>query len=102
MNKGIGKMRNRLILFNITPGRGNTPSVESGMRPVWADVNMVGVVTQYNAQSAGKKVELSAVMWAKSYQNETHAEYNGIKYKVDSVGPAENDMKIKLILTRAM
>lgn len=102
MNKGIGKMNSRLTLFNITPGRGNTPSAESDRRTVWADVGMVGVVTQYNAQSAGKKAELSAVMWAKSYKNETHAEYRGVKYKIDSVGPSENEMKIKLILTRAV
>lgn len=92
--------KSRLRLFTIFSGNGSEPPIEQGNERVWADVTDIGVTTKYAAESAGFSAELQAVMYRREYKGQTHAEYNGTKYKISSTGRAENDLHIKLILTR--
>lgn len=92
--------KSRLRLFTVTSGQGSETATEEGNERVWADVTDMGVTTKYAAVAAGFTAELQAVMYRREYKGQTHAEYNGAKYKISSTGRAENDLHIKLILSR--
>lgn len=92
--------KSRIRLFTVINGKGSEPSEEQGNKIVWADVNDIGVTTKYSAEAAGYSAELQVLMYRREYSGQTHAEYNGIKYKISSSGRAENDLHIKLILSR--
>lgn len=101
MNKGIGEMNELITLFTLTPGKGTNPPIESNKRTVWADVFHSGIRTQASMMSVGKKTEETAEVWKESYKNETHAVYNGEKYKIEAVLPGSDKYKIKLLLSRS-
>ena len=67
---------------------------------VWANVSDMGVTTKYAAEAAGKQAELQAVMWRNEFKDYTHAVIDNVLYKIVSTGRAENDLHIKLILSR--
>lgn len=90
----------RLRLFTLVSGKGSEAAEEQGDERVWANVTDMGVTTKYAAVAAGFTAELQAVMYRREYHGQTHAEYNGTKYKISSTGRAENDLHIKLILSR--
>lgn len=91
---------NRLRLFTLICGKGSSPPTERDDARVWAEVTDIGVTTKYAAESAGYSAELQAVMYRREYGGQTHAEFNGVKYKISSTGRTENDLHIKLILSR--
>lgn len=92
--------KSRLRLFTVISGMGSEASSEQSSKLIWADVTDIGVTTKYAATAAGYSAELQAIMYRREYGGQTHAEYNGVKYKISSTGRAENDLHIKLILSR--
>lgn len=92
--------KNRLRLFTLICGQGNQPPQEQDDARVWAEVTDIGVTTKYAAEAAGSSAELQAIMYRREYGGQTHAEYNNVQYKINSTGRSENDLHIKLILTR--
>lgn len=101
MNKGIGNMQKHISLFFITPSKGTNPPTESEKRTVWADVYLTGIRTQASMMSAGKTTEYTAEVWKESYKNETHAEFDGEKYKIEAVLPGRDKYRLKLLLSRS-
>lgn len=100
MNKGVGGMNELISIFFITPSKGTAPPIETKKRTIWADVYLAGIKTQASMMSVGKKTEHTAEVWKESYKNETHVEYNGIKYKIEAVLPGRDKYRIKLLLSR--
>ena len=92
--------KSRIRLFTAISGKGSDGSTEFGSEYVWADVTDMGVTVKYAAAAAGYSAELQAIMYRREYKGQTHAEYNGKTYKISSTGRAENDLHIKLILSR--
>lgn len=92
--------KNRLRLFTLISGKGTSPPTEQDAARVWAEVTDMGVTTKYAAAAAGVSAELQAVMYRREYGGQTHAEYSGVKYKISSTGRTDNDLHIKLILSR--
>jgi len=100
MNRGIGDMQERISLLFITPSKGTNPPIESEKRTVWADVYHTGIRTQASMMSVGKKIEHTVEVWKESYKNETHAEYDGVKYKIETALPGRDKYRLKLLLSR--
>ena len=95
-----GKLSKPIYLFNSKPGTGISMSQDSPKRRVRADVYLAGVRTQTSMLAVNKSVEYLAEVWERSYRGESHAEYNGVTYKIESVLPAQSNLKIKLALKR--
>lgn len=91
--------REKLTLIKITPGMGSQEDIIS-RKKVWADVHEVGVSIKYRAQMASRKAELQAVVWRREYDDQTHAEIRGVKYRIEEIGRADNDLHLKLILAK--
>lgn len=103
MNKVItesGKLSKPLYLFNCTPGTGISQSQDSPKRLVWADIYLAGIRTQTSMLAVNKSIEYLAEVWEQSYNGETHAEYKGVTYKIETVLPAQSPDKVKLALKR--
>lgn len=97
---GTGKMSTPIKLFNSKPGRGISQSQDTPKRTVWADLYLAGIKTQTSMLAVNKSAEYVAEIWKKSYQNESHAVIDGVTYKVESVLPAKDKLRIKLLLAR--
>lgn len=95
-----GKLSKPLYLFNSAPGTGISRSHDSPKRLVWADVYLAGIKTQTSMLAVNKSVEYLAEVWEQSYNGETHAEFKGVSYKIETVLPAKSSDKVKLVLTR--
>lgn len=90
----------RLTLIKLKSSTGREEPVLVSSATVWARVSDVGVTTKYAALAAGQNVSLSAVMRRAEFADYTHAEYNGVRYKIVSTGAAANTLHIKLMLER--
>lgn len=90
----------RLTLLTLIPQSGRAEPVEESRAEVWADVSDVGTVTKFEAMAVGLNVTLTAVMWRREFKGYTHAEYNGVRYRIAATGNAQNDLHIKLSLER--
>ncbi len=89
----------KLTLLTLrSPPRGEPE--ETARADVWADVSEPGTVTKYEAMAAGMNISLAAVMWRREYAGYTHAEYNGVRYRIAQTGAAANDLHIRLSLER--
>lgn len=100
INAESGKLSKPLFLFNSKPGTGISQSQDTSKRRVWADVYLAGIRTQTSMLAVNKSVEYLAEVWERSYRGETHAEYKGVTYKIESVLPAAYPLKVKLALRR--
>lgn len=100
MNKGVGKMNCRIGLYTIVQGQGISKPAETRKRWVWADVDLMGINTQVYTATINKQVVKMAVVWKNAYKNETHVIFDGVSYKISNITPAENEMKLKLMLSR--
>ena len=100
LNAESGKLSKPLFLINSSPGPGISMSQDTPKRKVWANVYLAGIRTQTSMLAVNKSVEYLAEVWERSYKGESHAEYNGIKYKIESVLPAESPLMVKLALRR--
>ena len=87
-----------LLTLEYPPGRGEPKVTDSA--EVWADVSEPGTVTKFQGLAAGYDIALTAVMWRREYRGFTHAEYQGVRYKISATGAAANPLHIKLSLTR--
>ena len=90
----------RLTLIKLKSSTGREEPVLVSSAAVWARVSDVGVTTKYAALTAGQNISLSAVMRRAEFADYTHAEYNGVRYKIVNTGAAANTLHIKLMLER--
>ncbi len=87
-----------LLTLECPPGRGEPK--ETDRVEVWADVSEPGTVTKFQGLAAGVDISLSAVMWRREYKGHTHAEYQGVRYRITATGAAANQLHIRLSLSR--
>lgn len=90
----------RIILITRTQGQGISGMTEKNRKTVWADVTDMGVTTKFAAEAAGYSAELQAVMYRSEYAGENYAEYGDDLYRIVNTGRTDNDLHIKLILSR--
>lgn len=95
-----GKLSTPILLFNSKPGTGISAARDSPKRRVMADVYLAGIRTQTAMLAVNKSVEYLAEVWERSYKGETHAVCKGVVYRIESVLPAQSNLKIKLALKR--
>lgn len=91
----------KIKLLKVQTGNGSQPDRITAQKNVWADVEDVGVTTQFAAEAAGKVIDLQATLFRREYAGGswTHAEYKGKRFKIESDGRAANDLHIKLMLS---
>lgn len=90
----------RLTLLTLVYPPGRAAPEVTDQATVWADVSEPGTVTKFQGLAAGVDVSLTAVMWRREFRNFTHAEYQGVRYRIISTGAAANPLHIKLSLGR--
>jgi SPP1 family predicted phage head-tail adaptor len=67
---------------------------------VWCEFNDIGSIIAFKALSAGITVTKQAIMWRKEFNGYTHAIVDGKQYKIEQTVRADNDLHIKLLLSR--
>lgn len=92
--------KHKIALLKIRQGTAGSTSEVTESSVVWADVSDVSVKAKANAEAVGEKLSLTAVTYQSSFDNHTHAEWSGVRYKITQSGKAENDLHIKLTLAR--
>lgn len=91
----------RLTLLELKSDTGHRNSfTELSRADVWAAVSEPGVTTKMTALAAGVEVEYSVVMWRSEFKGFTHAELDGVRYKITQTGGTESPLKIRLLLQR--
>ncbi len=96
-------MNNIVTLLQIREGQGHCAEDEIlNSMIVWASIKDVSTNTKINAQSVGIKADLSVHCWRKEFEKHpyTHIEVNRNRYKIVSTGTSDNDLKIKLTVSR--
>ncbi len=93
--------RKKIKLLTLLPKNGSAELVKQNEKLIWAEIGNMGVTTKFAAMSAGKEAELQLVVWGSEYNGQTHAEVNGITYKITETGAADNGLRLKLLLGRA-
>lgn len=90
-----------ITLIKLTPTAGSGRPQETDRREVYADVYYASQTAQYNALAASARIDLQAKIYADDYDNHTHViTYDGERYKISSVSPADTPRILKLSLTR--
>lgn len=90
----------RLTLITLVPQSGRAEPAEESRVTVWADVAEAGTVTRLQGMAVGLNISLTAVMWRQEFKDYTHAEYDGVRYRIAATGSAMNKQYIKLSLER--
>lgn len=96
-------MNNIVTLLQIKEGYGHDAEDEILQSTIiWASIKDVSTSTKINAQSVGIKADLSVHCWRKEFEkySYTHVDIGSIRYKIVSTGSSDNDLKIKLIVSR--
>lgn len=93
--------RKKIRLLTMAPQNGSAKLVRQNEKTVWAEVGNIGVTTKFSAMAAGKEAELQLIIWRSEYGGQTHAEVNGVVFKITETGAADNDLRVKLLLGRA-
>jgi len=89
-----------LIMLKLAPATGRKDPEELDRREVYADVYSASQTAVFNAIAAGQRIDLLAKMYKDEYENFTHVEHDGVRYKIAGVSPAEVPQMIKLTLVR--
>lgn len=92
--------RKKIKLLTLLPQNGSAELVKQNEKLIWAEVNNIGVTTKFSAMSAGKEAELQLIVWGSEYNGQTHAEVNGVTYKITETGATDNGLRLKLLLGR--
>lgn len=92
--------KDRIKLLKLKRGTGSSGYSVECSRVIWAKVSDVGITTKLSAEAAGKSAELQAYCHRKEAEGFTHAEYKGVRYRIDSTGAADNERHIRMILTK--
>lgn len=90
----------KITLLTLEPQSGYNEPAEIARATVWANISDVGATTKLAALQAGQTVSLAVTMWRKEFKNFSHAEVDGVRYKIVESGSAKNDLHIKLLLER--
>lgn len=91
-----------LILIKQQSGYGHSESTVTMSKSVRADVREPTVGFIIKAEAAGRRVELVATVRHSDYLSDkyTHAEYRGIRYRINAAGSTHKNMFIRLSLER--
>ena len=90
----------KITLLTLEPQSGYSEPAEIARAIVWANISDVGATTKLAALQAGQAVSLAVTMWRKEYHDYTHAEIDGVRYKIVETGATKNDLHVKLLLER--
>ena len=90
----------KITLLTLEPQKGYSEPAEIARATVWANVSDVGSTTKFAALQAGQTVSLAVTMWRREFRDYSHAEINGVRYKIVETGAAKSDLHIKLLLER--
>lgn len=91
-----------LTLQKLTAGTGRSAAVVTASRCVRASVRLPTVSFVVKAEAAGRGVDMIATIRRRDYEADkwTHAEFEGIAYRIESANAAEKDLFVRLILRR--
>lgn len=90
----------KITLLTLEPQNGHYEPAEVARATVWANISDVGATTKFAALQAGQTVSLAVTMWRKEFKNFSHADVDGVRYKIVETGAAKNDLHVKLLLER--
>lgn len=90
----------KITLLTLEPQSGYSEPAEIARATVWANISDVGATTKFAALQAGQTVSLAVTMWRKEFKNFSHAEVDGVRYKIVETGSAKSNLHIKLLLER--
>lgn len=96
-------MSDIVILLQISDGQGHYSDDEIlQSRIVWASVKDTSTSTKINAQSVGIKADLAVHCWRREFEQYpyTHIQIGNLRYKIVSTGTSDNDLKVKLTVSR--
>lgn len=96
-------MSDIVTLLQISEGQGHYTDDEIlHSAIVWASVKNISTSTKMNAQSVGVKADFSVHCWRREFEKYpyTHIETDGIRYKIVSAGTSDNELKVKLTVSR--
>ena len=90
----------KITLLTLEPQKGYSEPAEVARATVWANISDVGSTTKFAALQAGQTVSRAVTMWRKEDRDYSHAEIDGVRYKIVETGAAKNDLHVKLLLER--
>lgn len=92
----------KILLLKLERQNGKGGFAEKARRYIRANVKDVGVTTQYAAAAANREASLQVICFRKEFKSDnfTHVEYDGHRYRIESTGPADTILHIKLILAK--
>lgn len=90
----------KITLLTLEPQNGCREPSEIARATVWANISDVGSTTKFAALQAGQTVSLAVTMWRREFRDYSHAEVDGVRYKIVETGSAKSDLHIKLLLER--
>ena len=81
-------------------GHSGTEDVQTAV--VRGSVSMPNLTLKTNVESVGRQVDLVVQVWRRDFEKAayTRAEYQGIRYRIESVTAGMNDLIVKLLLVR--
>lgn len=90
-----------LVRISREYGHGGTEAVTSAT--VRGSVSMPSLSLRTNLESVGRSIDFTAQVWRRDFEKAayTHAEYNGVRYRIDNVSTGISDLIVKLSLTRS-
>jgi hypothetical protein len=94
---------NKIIkLIKVKEGYGHTKSTDEKTVSVCGAVNMPSLSLRAKVEDTGRQIDLSVQIWQRDFEKGsfTHAEYGGIRYRIDSVTTGASDLLVKLSLVR--
>lgn len=92
----------KIRLIKLKRQNGSGGYTEEASRTIWANVRDIGVTVKYSAVAAGREAEIQVICHRAEYNSDnfTHAEYDGMIYRIESTGASDTKMHIKLILAK--
>ena len=92
-----------LTLQKLTAGTGRSAAAVAASKRVRASVRLPTVSLSLKAQAAGRKIDVIATVRRRDYDAEhwSHADFEGIQYRITEAAAAEREMFVRLNLERA-
>lgn len=96
-------LKDRIILRRREDAFGHSSEkIIAAEKEVCASVSLPGLSFQASSESAGKRSDLTALVWRREFDGNafTHAVTGGIEYRINGVGAGSNDLLVRLSLER--
>ena len=89
-------------LLAVTQKCGHSGTEDVQTKCVRGSVSEPSLTLRTNVESVGRQVDLVVQIWRRDFEKAayTHAEYQDIKYRIESVTAGMNDLIVKLLLVR--